>query len=352
MLGLLSALLFPAVALACHPRVLVYTRTVGFRHPHIPIAIQVLGEQQAKYNVTFVFSEDPNMFTDNTLKDFDGVMFVSTTDEVLDDAGQKALANYFQSGGVYTGVHAGASCLYNDTNYVQAVGASYDYHDSLQNATFIPLITDHPATEKIPARWTFVEEVYTFRSDPRTNGVTVLLTVDGSSYVHDGNTTGSYPFQGEPHPIAWYNDNPYSAQPLRNGAPKAGRSFYTSLGHLNSTWFDDTFITHVMSGLRWALDGGSTKAYGVGLVGNADPDPTSAPSSVAVTPTSAGSTTQDSGSAASGASLIASAAVSTSQAAASHKSGAADFAKTLPGGVAGAMVVVGAAAAAGFALVL
>jgi hypothetical protein len=57
MLGLLSALLFPAVALACHPRVLVYTRTVGFRHPHIPIAIQVLGEQQAKYNVTFVFSE-------------------------------------------------------------------------------------------------------------------------------------------------------------------------------------------------------------------------------------------------------------------------------------------------------
>jgi phosphatidate phosphatase APP1 len=107
-----------------------------------------------------------------------------------------------------------------------------------------------------------------------------------------------------------------------------------------------------MSGLRWALDGGSTKAYGVGLVGNADPDPTSAPSSVAVTPTSAGSTTQDSGSAASGASLMASAAVSTSQAAASHKSGAADLAKTIPGGVAGAMVVVGAAAAAGFALVL
>ena len=57
MLGLLSALLFPAVALACHPRVLVYTRTVGFRHEHIPLAIQVLGEQQAKYNVTFVFTE-------------------------------------------------------------------------------------------------------------------------------------------------------------------------------------------------------------------------------------------------------------------------------------------------------
>ena len=66
--------------------------------------------------------------------------------------------------------------------------------------TFIPLITDHPATEKIPARWTFVrtppyiwaladdakvEEVYTFRSDPRTNGVTVLLTVDESSYVRE-----------------------------------------------------------------------------------------------------------------------------------------------------------------------
>ena len=44
---------------------------------------------------------------------------------VLDANGQAALQTFFQSGGVYTGVHSGSACLYNDTNYVQAVGGRY-----------------------------------------------------------------------------------------------------------------------------------------------------------------------------------------------------------------------------------
>jgi hypothetical protein len=35
-----------------------------------------------------------------------------------------------------------------------------------------------------------------------------------------------------------------------------------------AAWQNETFINHVMSGLKWALDGASTRAYGVGLVGN------------------------------------------------------------------------------------
>jgi len=34
----------------------------------------------------------------------------------------------------------------------------------------------------IPERWTFEEEVYYFRSDPRAVGATVLMTVDEASY--------------------------------------------------------------------------------------------------------------------------------------------------------------------------
>jgi hypothetical protein len=34
---------------------------------------------------------------------------------------------------------------------------------------------------------------------------------------------------------AWYIESPSSAEPLMDGAPKAGRSFYTSLGHLDSS---------------------------------------------------------------------------------------------------------------------
>lgn len=69
--------------------------------------------------------------------------------------------------------------------------------------------------------------------------------------VDNGTSTGNYPSQGDPHPIgtylsyesegssadivAWYIESPTSADPLMDGAPKAGRSFYTSLGHLDSS---------------------------------------------------------------------------------------------------------------------
>jgi hypothetical protein len=66
--------------------------------------------------------------------------------------------------------------------------------------------------------------------------------------IDNGTSTGNYPSQGDPHPIgmstlskyiangpAWYIESPTSAEPLMEGAPKAGRSFYTSLGHLDSS---------------------------------------------------------------------------------------------------------------------
>lgn len=151
--------------------------------------------------------------------------------------------------------------------------------------------------------------------------------------IDNGTSTGNYPSQGDPHPIgklphpffrmtecsesllnsvAWFIESPQSADPLMEGAPKAGRSFYTSLGHLDSSklstlaafrdpadqvaWQDDRFLDHLMGGLQWALDGESTRAFGVGLVGNATTpsEPSSASSS------SASSSTASSSSAVSG----------------------------------------------------
>lgn len=44
---------------------------------------------------------------------------------MLNDTGMAALQTFFQKGGVYTGVHSGSACLYNDTNYQQAVGGEW-----------------------------------------------------------------------------------------------------------------------------------------------------------------------------------------------------------------------------------
>lgn len=63
------------------PQVLVYTATAGYRHDSIPTAKAVLASKQAQAGVNFTFSEDKNMFNDNVLSGFDGVMFVSNSDE-------------------------------------------------------------------------------------------------------------------------------------------------------------------------------------------------------------------------------------------------------------------------------
>lgn len=102
------------------------------------------------------------------------------------------------------------------------------------------------------------EEVYYFSTNPRDNGAVVILTVDETSYVStcsqiqqlarhqiltdlgidNGSSQGDYSnIHGSPHPIAWYIESPLSAQPFAESVSKAGRSFYTSLGHLNSSMF-------------------------------------------------------------------------------------------------------------------
>ncbi|BEJ04382.1 hypothetical protein CcaverHIS641_0201990 [Cutaneotrichosporon cavernicola] len=204
------------------PRVLVYTRTLGYRHDSIPTAIATLSSNGPTHSI-----EDPTQFADENLSRFDGIMFVSTSEEVLNGPQQDAMARYLRSGGVYVGVHSASACLYNDTVYLQAVGAYFDYHPSLQPAS-----------------------------------ATILLTVEEGSYINDAASTGNYTF-GSPHPIAWFIENPQYGG-------KVGRSFYTSLGHTNETWNDGIFIAHVFGGLKWALDGATTRAYGAGVVGNND----------------------------------------------------------------------------------
>jgi hypothetical protein len=76
-------------------------------------------------------------------------------------------------------------------------------------------------------------------------------------------------------------------------------------------WQNETFITHVMSGLQWALEGASTRAYGAGLVGNQDTTSSGGNGTSTTTATSASSSAgagvSPSGTSGSGASASASA---------------------------------------------
>ena len=115
-------------ALAEAPRLLVFSKTEGFRHASIESGKKALLQLGQEHSVRVDTTEDAAMFTESTLKDYDAVIFLSTTGDVLDDQQQDAFMRYIQAGGGYVGVHAAADTEYDWPWYGRLVGGYFDGH--------------------------------------------------------------------------------------------------------------------------------------------------------------------------------------------------------------------------------
>ncbi|KAF8600110.1 class I glutamine amidotransferase-like protein [Ceratobasidium sp. AG-I] len=250
-------------------KVLLYTYTDGFRHDSIPTAIKQLQAWGPYYNVSFDATEDQTKINTANLAQYDTILCVHSTGNIFSTAGQAAFVDYLSKGGNFAAIHA-ASAGYLDkpwAPYTQTLGATFDHHPKRQNATFLKL-APHPATNPFPDSFVLEEEVYSFTSDPRKLGAKVLMTVDENSFKDSGYTAA----QGTPQPIMWYQDYAAGAV-VKSGSPGpgvAGRSFYSSLGHLNETWQNPTFMKHVLGGLTWTFASNTTRVA-AGLYGGAEP---------------------------------------------------------------------------------
>ncbi|KAL0954650.1 hypothetical protein HGRIS_003602 [Hohenbuehelia grisea] len=252
-----------AMAQSNQAHVLIYSATRGFRHDSIPTATQALKNAGSSINVKFDSTEDHSQFTDANLAQYDALLFLMNTGEVLDDSGKAALQTYLNRGGNFIAVHSASDSLNTTAFYGREVGAYFDNHADLQPATINVIDANHPSTSKLPARWQTRDEWYNFKSDPRSVGAVVVLSVDESTYT---DTTTKRFDQGSPHPTAWYQEHGAGVEV----GGTAGRSFYTSLGHTNETWEDEIFMSHVLGGVSWVLASNTTKATNASAqVGNA-----------------------------------------------------------------------------------
>ncbi|TBU55596.1 class I glutamine amidotransferase-like protein [Dichomitus squalens] len=256
---LLSSLIFlaaqPIMAQQTNAaRVLIYSATADFRHDSIPTAVDALVQHGPGTDISFDHTEDKTWFTDDTLAQYDAVLFLMNTGEVLDDSGKTALRKYLDFGGNFVAIHAASDALRNTTWYQNEVGAAFDYHPALTNAIVDVTGPPHPSTAGLPQEWSVQDEMYNFKSDPRAIGAVVILSANESSYTDPGPRKFD---QGTPHPTAWFQE--HGAGIDSNGT--AGRSFYTSLGHLNETWQDSLFMGHVMGGITWTLQSNTTRAF-------------------------------------------------------------------------------------------
>lgn len=254
--------------------VLIYSYTAGYYHDSIPTAVQSMTEHGPDYGINFVHSENMDDFTDHYLSQFDALLFLDNTDEVLDEEGKEAFQHYLDSGGNFVGIHAASDCLLNFTTMERTLGSQFAYHPDFTNATIVVIDPDHPSTAGLPPRWHVQDEIYNFNHDPRRLGAVVVLSVDNTTYVDDGDHS---PDQGSPHPISWYQEHLKGT----NATDLVGRSWYTSLGHSNASWHDDTFMGHIMGGITWALASNTTRAMNpsatVGSLGPSYTPPPPAP---------------------------------------------------------------------------
>ncbi|MFC1403881.1 MULTISPECIES: ThuA domain-containing protein [Streptacidiphilus] len=215
------------------PRVLLFTRTAGFRHDSIPAGIAALGELAAGQGLELTATEDPGAFTEAGLDGTTAVVFLSTTGEVLTDQGRQALERFLSAGGGFLGIHSAAGTEYDWPFYGELLGSRFHSHPAAQPAAVTVEDRNHPATAHLPEQWDWTDEWYDFRSPPRSaEGVRVLATVDESRY--QGGRMGT------DHPLVWCRE------------PEGkGRSFYTALGHFDEAYSDPAFRAHLLGALLW-----------------------------------------------------------------------------------------------------
>ena len=213
-------------------RILVFSKTKGYRHTSIEtgkLAIQKLGLSN---NFAADTTENADAFTEENLKKYAAVVFLSTTGDVLNNKQQIAFERYIQAGGGYVGIHAATDTEYDWPWYGKLAGAYFISHPAVQEARFVVKDNNHPSTKFITdSVWMHKDELYNFKDiNP---DIKVLINIDERSYTGGKN--------GSNHPFSWYHDF------------DGGRAFYTSMGHTRETWTEDKFLKHLLGGIEYAI---------------------------------------------------------------------------------------------------
>lgn len=220
-------------------KVLVFSKTAGFRHASIESGVKAIQKLGLENDFEVEHTENSRDFTTEKLKNYAAVIWLSTTMDVLNEAEQREFERYIQAGGGYVGIHAAADTEYDWPWYGELVGGYFNGHPNNPNvrrAALERLDSSHISTKMLPKRWMRTDEWYNYKN--LNPNVHPLLRIDESTY--EGGTNG------ENHPMAWYHEF------------DGGRAWYTAGGHTDESFSEDLFLQHILGGIQYAI--GKNKA--------------------------------------------------------------------------------------------
>lgn len=236
-------------------KLLVYSKTHGFRHGSIALGaetLKLMGEKTGAFTATH--TEDPAMFDEKSLSQYDGVFFLNTTGDCLatvkgkqtpeeEPVFQKRKANllkFVSEGKGFAGNHAATDTFYSWPEYGALVGAWFTSHPwgggpvKVEDAR-------HPLTAMFDAAgFDFKDETYLFGerkgNQPYSRAkLRVLLSIDMSK-----------PFKGGHRP-----DDDYAISWIHEQGK--GRVFYCSFGHGENVYQHPQMLKHYLAGIQYAL---------------------------------------------------------------------------------------------------
>ena len=235
---LITALFLPACSDHTPPRILIFSKTEGYRHECIPVATAALRKLCLANGIAVDTTEDGEDFNAKNLRRYNAVVFLCTTGDVLNPAQETDFERYIQAGGGYVGIHSSTDTEYGWTWYGGLAGGYFNGHPAIQDATIKIENHDHPSTRHLKGdTWQRKDEWYNFK-DLNPN-VTVLLSLDESSY--EGGTNCKDAADKHCHPAAWCHEY------------DGGRAFYTAGGHTKESYAEPDFLKHLLGGIRYAI---------------------------------------------------------------------------------------------------
>ncbi len=232
-------MVFPSLAQNQKINVLVFSKTAGFRHNSIPAGIKMLSDLAQERNWILTTTENSELFTPDFLKTFDVVVFLSPTQEVMNEKQRRNFKAFMEKGKGFVGIHAASDCEFTWPWFGNLVGAYFKTHPKPQTATVIFENTEHPAMAPFKGMQTYrtFDEWYSFRENPRAK-VKVLARLDESSL--DEESLKENKWQMGDHPLIW------------NQEIGKMRSFYTAFGHTAESFQDLKVKDHIGCAIDWA----------------------------------------------------------------------------------------------------
>jgi type 1 glutamine amidotransferase len=222
-------------------KVLVYTKNgKGYVHDNIASAVASIKEMGVENHFTVDVSDDPSVFTEANLKNYQFLIFTSTNNDVFDTDNQRVqFRRYIEAGGGFVGVHSVTGTERNWTWFKMMLGETFSWHANFQKFSIKKLDNTHPSMQGVPAIWEREDECYFGKE--LYPGIKVLMAHQLSS-LNPSQTdliqknAGSY---ANYFPAVWYQQF------------DGGNIWVTALGHSKESYQDPVYKNHLLQGIRF-----------------------------------------------------------------------------------------------------